>query len=41
MNENLSAAFVSILDRYEARFINAEEALIEFQIAVAKERENN
>jgi hypothetical protein len=41
MNENLSAAFVSILDRYEARSINAEEALTEFQVAVAQERESN
>lgn len=43
MNPELSAKFVAILDRYETRFINAEEALIEFQVAVAedKERESN
>jgi hypothetical protein len=42
MNETLSAEFVAILDRYEAREINADEALIYIQIAVAEdnEREN-
>jgi hypothetical protein len=41
MNPQLSAAFKNILDRYEARFINADEALTEIQIAVANERESN
>jgi hypothetical protein len=39
MNELLAAEFVAILDRFEAREINAEEALIEIQIAVAKDNE--
>ena len=43
MNPQLSAAFKNILDRYEARFINADEALVYIQIAVAEdnERESN
>ena len=43
MNDELSAAFVSILDRYEAGEINADEALVYIQIAVAEdnERESN
>ena len=39
MNEQLSAEFVAILERYEAREINADEALIEIQIAVENDRE--
>jgi hypothetical protein len=39
MNEELSAEFVAIFDRYEAREINAEQALIEIQIAVANDNE--
>lgn len=41
MNEQLSAEFMAILDRYEAREINAEQALIEIQIAVAEDNERN
>jgi hypothetical protein len=41
MNDQLSAEFVAIMDRYEAREINAEEALIEIQIAVANDNERN
>lgn len=35
MNAELAKVFVAILNRYEAREISAEEALIEIQIAVA------
>jgi hypothetical protein len=40
MNDELSAAFVAILDRYESGQINADEALIDIQIAVADSNEN-
>jgi hypothetical protein len=39
MNDELAEKFVAILDRYEAREIDAEEALIEIQIAVANDNE--
>jgi hypothetical protein len=38
MNDELAEKFVAILDRYEAREISAEEALIEIQIAVANDK---
>jgi hypothetical protein len=39
LNDELAAEFVAIIDRFEAREINAEEALTEIQIAVAKDSE--
>ena len=40
MNEQLSAEFTAILDRYENGDIHAEQALVEIQIAVANDGED-
>lgn len=39
MNPELSAKFVAILNRYDNGEINAEQALIEIQVAVANDNE--
>ena len=41
MNPELSAKFVAILNRYEYGNINAEQALVEIQVAVANDKETD
>lgn len=39
MNNELAKEFVAIIDRYDNGEINAEQALIEIQVAVANDNE--